>query len=92
MQEGEVREEAIWLLGCVCFHPDYDRGPAKARPVSPSQELWIVLGGVLRDSIRLLRKIREISKLRFRSTVIMLFLQPHVIALGEICGSVLAMP
>ena len=37
---------------------DYDRGRAMARLVSPSQELWIVLGGVLRDSIRLLRNMR----------------------------------
>ena len=44
----------ILVLVCV-FYPDYDRGRSTAWPVSPSQELWIVLGGVLRDSIRLLR-------------------------------------
>ena len=48
----------ILVLVCV-FYPDYDRGPATARPVSPSQELWIVLGGVLSDSIRLLKKAQK---------------------------------
>ena len=53
---GGGEESQYWCLVCLCFSADYDRGPATARPVSPSQELWIVLGGVLRDSIRLLRK------------------------------------
>ena len=51
------------------FFADYDRGRAKARPVSPSQELWIVLGGVLRDSIRLLRE-RERENYRNRDPLL----------------------
>ena len=53
---GRWGGKSILVLVCVCFSADYDRGPATARPVSPSQELWLVLGGVLRDSIRLLRE------------------------------------